>query len=112
MLAGETESHDYLQRTTGCPRGTVLPMAAYLCAEVTTLDAAAMMAAVATGVYSSMDDCIADWVTPLLGDVEKPDAQETARFDRLFAAYVDIRTAMPPAWDRLATATTRLPDGA
>lgn len=43
-----------------------------------------MMAAVAVGVYSSMDDCIADWVTPLLGDPETPDASEAHRFDRLF----------------------------
>jgi hypothetical protein len=46
-----------------------------------------MMAAVAVGVYRSMDDCIADWVTPLLGDAEIPDAAEAARFDRLFSAY-------------------------
>lgn len=80
--------------------------------EETGAAGVAMMAAVAIGVYSSMDDCIADWVTPLLAEVEEPDPAETARFDRLFAAYVDIRTAMPPAWDKLATGTTSLPPGA
>ncbi|SFA83144.1 erythritol kinase (L-erythritol 4-phosphate-forming) [Rhizobium sp. NFR07] len=80
--------------------------------EETGAAGVAMMAAVAVGVYSTMDDCIADWVTPLLGDVEKPDPAEAARFDRLFDAYADIRTAIAPAWDKLAAATTPVPDGA
>ena len=35
--------------------------------------APAMMAAVAIGAYPAMDDCIAQWVTPLLGAAEPPD---------------------------------------
>jgi erythritol kinase len=59
-----------------------------------------------------MDDCIADWVTPLLGDGEIPDVAEAARFDRLFSAYTDVRQAMVPAWDMLAAAaTTSSPTG-
>jgi erythritol kinase len=61
-----------------------------------------MMAAVAIGAYSSMDDCIADWVTPLLGDAEVPDGDEAFRLDRLYSAYVDVRQAIAPAWDKLA----------
>ena len=34
---------------------------------------AAMMAAVAIGAYPTMDACVADWVTPLLGPAEAPD---------------------------------------
>src|SRR5690606_2153094 len=80
--------------------------------EETGAAGVAMMAAVAVGVYPTMDDCIADWVTPLLGEVERPDQAEAARFERLFAAYTDIRTAIAPAWDKLASATTMQPDGA
>ncbi len=43
-----------------------------------------MMAAVAIGAYKTMDDCIADWVTPLLGEAEEPIGEEAARFDLLF----------------------------
>jgi erythritol kinase len=80
--------------------------------EETGAAGVAMMAAVAVGVYSTMDDCIADWVTPLLGDPEVPDAAEAARFDRLFSAYTDVRKAMAPAWDKLAAAATTPPAGA
>ncbi|KMY86258.1 Erythritol kinase EryA [Candidatus Paraburkholderia calva] len=38
---------------------------------------AAMMAAVALGVYPDMEACIAEWVTPLLGQPETPDAELT-----------------------------------
>lgn len=62
----------------------------------------AMMAAVAIGAYANMDDCIADWVTPLLGDAESPDREQAARLEHLYAAYVTVRHSMPPAWDRLA----------
>ncbi len=43
-----------------------------------------MMAAVAIGAYANMDDCIAEWVTPLLGEAEAPDAEQAHRYDRLF----------------------------
>jgi len=62
----------------------------------------AMMAAVAIGAYPDMDSCIAEWVTPLLGDAEAPNAEEAQRYDRLFDAYKDIREAIAPAWDKLA----------
>ncbi|MFT4185213.1 MAG: FGGY-family carbohydrate kinase [Rhizobium sp.] len=61
----------------------------------------AMMAAVAIGAYPTMDDCIAEWVSPLLGEAEAPDAEEARRYDRLFSAYVQVRQAIAPAWDRL-----------
>lgn len=77
--------------------------------EETGAAGAAMMAAVAVGVYATMDDCIADWVSPLLGDPEVPDAAEAARFDTLFSAYTDIRQAMASAWDKLASTATATP---
>jgi erythritol kinase len=62
----------------------------------------AMMAAVAIGAYPDMDSCIADWVTPQLGEAEAPDPENIERYDRLFDAYKDVRQAIAPAWDKLA----------
>ena len=62
----------------------------------------AMMAAVAIGAYQDMDSCIAEWVTPLLGEAEAPNIEDVQRFDRLFGAYKDVREAIAPAWDKLA----------
>ncbi len=62
----------------------------------------AMMAAVAIGAYPNMDDCIAEWVTPLLECPEAPDSEQVSRFERLFSAYVQVRHAIAPAWDKLA----------
>lgn len=70
--------------------------------EETGAAGCAMMAAVAIGVYPSMDDCIADWVTPLLSECEPPNVEEAARFERLYAAYADARKAIAPVWDKLA----------
>lgn len=65
---------------------------------------AAMMAAVAIGAYPDMDACIADWVTPLLGEPEHPDPALVSAYDALFPAYAASRRALPPAWDALAAA--------
>jgi erythritol kinase len=76
---------------------------------------AAMMAAVAIGAYKSMDDCIKDWVTPLLGEAEAPDAELARRYDAMFPAYVKARKALAPVWDDLArqhlATNTTPPDG-
>ncbi len=77
--------------------------------EETGAAGAAMMAAVAIGAYKTMDDCIADWVTPLLGDAEEPIREEASRFDLLYSAYADIRKAMPAAWETLARAAAMPP---
>lgn len=63
---------------------------------------AAMMAAVAIGVYQTMDDCIAEWVAPLLGSPETPDAAQAKRYEELFVAYKEARLALTPIWDKLA----------
>lgn len=62
---------------------------------------AAMMAAVANGIYSDMDACIAEWVTPLLGEAETPDAALVEAYDRIFPAYVAARQALTPIWAAL-----------
>ena len=69
---------------------------------------AAMMAAVAIGAYPTMDACIADWVTPLLGPAEAPDPALVAPYDRLFPAYVAARARAGAGLGRAG----RRPDGA
>ncbi|MBJ6133839.1 carbohydrate kinase [Ochrobactrum sp. Q0168] len=63
---------------------------------------AAMMAAVAIGAYPTMDDCIAEWVEPLLGTPEAPDASRARHYEELYLAYRESRLALAPVWDQLA----------
>lgn len=63
---------------------------------------AAMMAAVAIGAYPSMESCIAEWVTPLLGAPEPPNGALIETYDGLFKAYSAARRGLVPAWDALA----------
>lgn len=63
---------------------------------------AAMTAAVAVGAYPSMEACIAEWVTPLLGAPEQPDPELVRTYDRLFPAYAEARRALVPVWEALA----------
>lgn len=63
---------------------------------------AAMMAAVANGVYPSMQSCLDEWVTPHLGQPENPDPALVKTYNRLFPTYLAARQALPPVWDRLA----------
>jgi erythritol kinase len=65
---------------------------------------AAMMAAVAIGAFPDMNEAVARWVTPTLGEVVAPDPALAALYDRLFPIYVDARRAMPPLWSALAEA--------
>ena len=64
---------------------------------------AAMMAAVANGVYPDMAACIADWVTPALGPAEPADPDLTALYARRYPAYRMARLALEPVWDGLST---------
>lgn len=64
--------------------------------------AAAMMSAVAIGVYPSMDACIAEWVTPLLGAPEAPDAALIATYAQTYPAYKSAREGLTAAWSGLA----------
>lgn len=64
---------------------------------------AAMTAAVAIGAYRDMSACIGDWVQPLLGPAEAPDADLAARYNALFPAYRTIRQDAAPIWQTLAS---------
>ena len=64
--------------------------------------AAAMMAAVAIGVYPTMRACVAEWVTPLLADAEAPDPDLCETYNRLYPSYEHARQALPPVWAGLA----------
>lgn len=59
---------------------------------------AAMMAAVAIGLYPTMDDCIKEWVTPLLGTAETPDQALVVKYERLFDAFYRQRQSFPSTW--------------
>jgi erythritol kinase len=65
---------------------------------------AAMIAAVSIGAYSSMESCVAEWVSPLLGAPEAPDAALVARYDALYPAYAEARDALRPVWKTMAQA--------
>ncbi|GLS88182.1 carbohydrate kinase [Cypionkella aquatica] len=64
--------------------------------------AAAMMSAVAIGAYPSMDACIAEWVTPLLGAAEPADPALTALYAQTYPAYKSAREGLATAWATLA----------
>lgn len=75
--------------------------------EETGAAGAAMMAAVAGGLYPSMDNCIASWVTPYLGAKEQPDPELVKTYRHLYATYRQSREALEPVWERMARARTR-----
>ena len=70
--------------------------------EETGAAGAAMMAALHLGLYDDMPACIEAWVTPALGDCIFPDADLSKKYQELYLAYLAIRQAMPPAWEKLA----------
>jgi erythritol kinase len=63
---------------------------------------AAMMAAVAIGLFPDLAAATARWVRPLLGDLVRPDPALAATYARAFPAYVATRRAMPLVWADLA----------
>ncbi|MGV8989351.1 MAG: FGGY-family carbohydrate kinase [Cypionkella sp.] len=69
--------------------------------------AAAMMAAVAVGVYPTTEACVAEWVTPLLGAAEAPDAALAQTYDQLYPSYHQARRALEPVWTGLAALRER-----
>jgi erythritol kinase len=63
---------------------------------------AAMMAAVGLGIYRSMDDCAAEWVTPLLGENDAYDEALSQTYDALFPSFTAARQALRPVWKTMA----------
>ena len=69
---------------------------------------AAMIAATAIGVYPSLPDCIAQWVTPNLGPAEAPDTALAALYAQRFPLYRAARLA-PTTRSSRSTASSALP---
>jgi erythritol kinase len=65
---------------------------------------AAMMAAVALGLYLDMERCTDEWVGPLLESKLAPDPALVRTYDRLFPAYVAARKASAPIWHAMRSA--------
>jgi erythritol kinase len=63
---------------------------------------AAMIAAVATGLYPDMTSCAEDWVRPHLNARQTPDTALVSRYAQMFPAYLDARLASRPVWKQLA----------
>lgn len=64
---------------------------------------AAMIAAVCVGQYASMDECVGEWVTPLLGEAEPSDPDLAAIYDRMTPSYMLAHQALRPVWRAMAT---------
>jgi erythritol kinase len=77
--------------------------------EETGAAGAAMMAALHLGLYEDMPACIEAWVSPALGDFIFPDANLTKIYRELYLAYLAIRQAMPPAWEKLSSIRQEIP---
>jgi len=63
---------------------------------------AAMMAAVANGVYRDMDGCIGEWVSPLLDNAEEPDPALSATYEKAYPIYRETREVLAPVWAELS----------
>ena len=69
---------------------------------------AAMMAAVNIGHFNSMDDCVRQWVNPLLGPAEPFDASLHDHYNRAFSNYVEARKQLTPVWHAQAEVASEL----
>ncbi|WP_027058347.1 FGGY-family carbohydrate kinase [Mesorhizobium loti] len=64
---------------------------------------AAMIAAVCVGLYPSMDACVGEWVTPLLGEAEPRDRNLAAIYDKMTPSYMLAHQALRPVWRAMAS---------
>ncbi len=85
-------------------------LASVLARPVSTIDqpeagsaGAAMIAALATGIYPDMKQCVVDWVLPRLKAPLPPDAALVPRYDALFPLYRQSCAAMMPIWRGFAS---------
>ena len=62
----------------------------------------AMMAATQQKIYTSLADCVDQWVTPLIGQATLPNAELAKTYDQAYAIYRETRHAMRPIWRRVA----------
>lgn len=63
---------------------------------------AAMIASVCLGHYETMRACADEWVTPLLGEGEEPDAALSAIYAKTYPAYAAAQQALRPVWKTMA----------
>ena len=63
---------------------------------------AAMMAAVATGVFPDMDEAVGAWVRPTLAGRIEPDPGLVTLYRDVVPIYQSIRKAMSPIWQEMA----------
>jgi erythritol kinase (D-erythritol 1-phosphate-forming) len=63
---------------------------------------AAMIASVCLGHYKSMQECANEWVAPLLGEAEEPDAELSTVYAKAYPAYVAAHQALRPIWRTLS----------
>lgn len=62
---------------------------------------AAMMAAVSIGHYASMDECIAEWVEPLMGEIITPDRELVSTYQSIYPSYALTHQSLQPVWQLL-----------
>lgn len=62
----------------------------------------AMMAACAVGLFPSMDEAVASWVTPSLGEATQPDLELVKLYSELFPIYQTTHRQMRDVWRDLA----------
>ena len=98
-LTGGAARSDALRATLSAPLGASVRRSTRAEAGAA---GAAMMAAVANGIYPDMETCVQEWVTPLLTEAEAPDATLAALYDRLYPEYVASRETVRPIWATLA----------
>ena len=67
----------------------------------TGVTGAAMIGAMAIGVYEDWGKCISEWVTSQLGVVEEYDADLANIYDQLFEIYLNSRKNLKPLWPKL-----------
>ncbi|MCE2521131.1 MAG: carbohydrate kinase, partial [Alphaproteobacteria bacterium] len=58
-------------------------------------------------IYTTMEDCTADWVTPLLTAAEAPDPELVGIYEELYPLYVRTREALAPVWSAHAAVNRR-----
>ncbi len=64
---------------------------------------AAMISAVQQGIFNNISESVTSWVTPLLAELETPDAELASQYDNLFKLYIATQKSMVPLWDSLAS---------
>lgn len=63
---------------------------------------AAMIAAVAIGHYQHMDDCVKEWVDPLMGEIVAPDPSLVSTYRRSYPVYRHTHRSLQPIWQLMA----------